>query len=122
VSVVAGTDETPSPKATRDDDGGWRQVPVDVRGDAALAARHDLLTHRDHVIGLEAEAAALQQNVDRLTRQNDAQKARIEDLRARLDKQRRRADKLQRELDEQRDHQGGGAASAARRLLPKRER
>ena len=120
---MAGTGETPSSDATSDGGDAWRTTPVDVRGDAALAARHDLLTHRDHVIGLEAETAALQQNVDRLTRQNDTQKARVEDLRERLDKQRRRADRLQRELDELREGQGGGgAASAARRLLPKRER
>ena len=37
--------------------------------DALLEARHQLLTQRDHVIGLEAETAELQLEVKRLTKQ-----------------------------------------------------
>jgi len=98
--------------------GSWRAASIDVDGDEALQARQDLLTHRDHVIGLEAESASLQQQVERLMARTKAQKERLEEVREKLDRQRRRADRLQRELDLQRNV--GPVERSGRRLMPRR--
>ena len=86
-------------------DGGQERVtareelPIDAAPDVVMRARQDLLTARDHVIGLEAESANLQQLLDRLLARHKAQKERLEEVREKLDRQRRRADRLQREVD-----------------------
>ena len=92
-------------------------LPVDADPYTVLQARHDLITARDHVIGLEAESANLQQMVDRLLARQKAQKERLEEVREKLDRQRRRADRLQRELDAAK----ASAARPGRRLLPRRD-
>lgn len=76
-----------------------RRPPVDVQGVEALRARQDLLTFRDHVIGLEAESASLQQTVDKLMARQKAQQERLELVREKLERQRRRADRLEQELN-----------------------
>ncbi|MGI8899778.1 MAG: hypothetical protein ACR2HA_02415 [Nocardioides sp.] len=95
-----------------------KEPPIDADAGTVLRARHDLLTARDHVIGLEAESANLQQVVDRLLARQKAQKERLELVREKLDRQRRRADRLQRELD---SLKASGAAKPGRRLLARRE-
>lgn len=93
-----------------------RDAEVDLRGEAALKARHELLIYRDYVIGLEAENASLKQSVDRLTLRRDAQRERIQELRDKLAEVKRRADRLQRQLDG-RGEQPPPQPSAARRSL-----
>jgi len=65
-----------------------------------IEARHDVLTTRDHIIGLEARAdelaARLGAQKGRLAKQQD----KTEDLGKRLVRQRRRADENQRKIDE----------------------
>lgn len=92
-------------------------LPIDADAEAVFQARHDLLTQRDHTIGLEAEAANLQQTVYRMTARQKAQKERIEEIREKLTRQRNRADRLQRELDILK----AASAKPARRLLPRRD-
>jgi len=93
--------------------------PVDVPDSEVLQARQDLLTYRDHVIGLEAESASLQQMVDRLLERQKAQKLRLEEVRGKLDRQRNRADRLRRELDAL--LKTTGTAKPGRRLLSRRD-
>lgn len=82
--------------------------PVDLDGAAALAARHDLLTHRDYLIGLAAENASLRATLDRQREVRRKQRQRIDALTDKLERQRRRADRLQAELDEARTAESRG--------------
>lgn len=63
-------------------------------------AQHHVLTTRDHVIGLEAEAAQLQAQVERLTKRLKAGQERTQKLRDRLQVTRRRATRAERRLAE----------------------
>lgn len=64
-------------------------------------ARHDELTRRDHIIGLEAEVATLQREVDRLNGKVDRLKDRLGEVREKLVHQRRKANRLEQQLKEQ---------------------
>lgn len=62
------------------------------------SARHEVLTTRDHIIGLEAEAVRLQTLTDRLNSRVRSQQKRIQKMRTRLTNVRRRADRAERTL------------------------
>jgi hypothetical protein len=80
-------------------DGEHAQRHADV-AEQLTRAQHQALTTRDHVIGLEAEAAQLQAQVDRLTRRLKAGQERTQKLRDRLQATRRRAVRAERRLAE----------------------
>ena len=65
-----------------------------------VKAQHEVLTTRDHIIGLEARADELSTRLSahkaRLKKQSD----KADDLQVRLNRQRRRADDNQRQIDE----------------------
>lgn len=61
-------------------------------------ARHDVLTTRDHIIGLEAEALRLQHLVDRLNGRLAGQQDKVQKLRTRLRNQQRRTQRAERKL------------------------
>ncbi|WP_162599984.1 class I SAM-dependent methyltransferase [Nocardioides solisilvae] len=63
-------------------------------------AQHDVLTTRDHIIGLEAEATQAQLSVARLEGRLKVQQSRLRKLRGRLAEQQRRARRLERTLEQ----------------------
>ncbi|WP_104106593.1 class I SAM-dependent methyltransferase [Nocardioides sp. 616] len=62
------------------------------------SARHDVLTTRDHIIGLEAEAVRLQATVNRLNLRIKAQQERVQKLRDRLRGQQKRLARTEERL------------------------
>jgi SAM-dependent methyltransferase len=62
------------------------------------SARHDVLTTRDHIIGLEAEAVRLQATVNRLNSRIKAQQERVSKLRDRLRGQQKRITRAEDKL------------------------
>ncbi|MBA3781561.1 MAG: methyltransferase domain-containing protein [Nocardioides sp.] len=66
--------------------------------DQLLGAQHKLLTTRDHVIGLEAETAQLQLQVERLNARLVAAHDRTKKVRGRLEVARRRQARAERQL------------------------
>ena len=66
----------------------------------ALEAQHEVLTTRDHIIGLEAKADELSTRLSVHRTRLKKQQEKVEDLQQRLNRQRRRADDNQRQVDE----------------------
>ena len=66
--------------------------------DQLIGAQHQLLTTRDHVIGLEAETAQLHLQVERLNKRLAAAHERTKKVRARLEIARRRQGRAERQL------------------------
>ena len=98
-------------------DGETSQRHADLT-DQLTRAQHQVLTTRDHVIGLEAEAAQLQAHVDRLNRRLATGQERTRKLREQLKVTRRRAARLERRLSEltgSRAWRIGSALTGARR-------
>lgn len=89
--------------------------PRDV--ERARQARHDALTRRDHIIGLEAEVATLQAEVQRLTGKVDTLKGRLAEMREKLVRQRRKANQLERQLSQQQPAPAPSGRGAASRLF-----
>jgi SAM-dependent methyltransferase len=75
---------------------------VDALEQALLEARHDRLTVRDHIIGLEARAEELTRKLKVHQIKLNKQQERAKDLQAKLAHQRRRASSAERQLDEMR--------------------
>jgi len=65
-----------------------------------LAERHDQLTTRDHVIGLEARAEELRRKLKVHQDKLNKRVAQVEQLQARLGVERKRVREAQREVDE----------------------
>lgn len=86
--------------AAADSEAGQRQADV---AEQLTEARHQVLTTRDHVIGLEAEAAQLQAEVERLNRRVLAGQDRTSKLRDRLKATRRRATRAERQIQAMRE-------------------
>jgi SAM-dependent methyltransferase len=63
-------------------------------------ARHDVLTTRDHIIGLEAENNQLRLHAARLENRMATQQTRLQKLRTRLANQQRRARRAERKLEQ----------------------
>ncbi|WP_181311131.1 class I SAM-dependent methyltransferase [Nocardioides campestrisoli] len=63
-------------------------------------AQHDVLTTRDHIIGLEAEKLQLQVQATRLNNRVVAQQERVRKLRTKLTNQQRRAERAESKLDQ----------------------
>ncbi|WP_426246393.1 methyltransferase domain-containing protein [Nocardioides sp. LHG3406-4] len=78
-------------------DGQTSQRHADLT-DQLTRAQHQVLTTRDHIIGLEAEAAQLQSQVERLNKRLIATQERSKKLRDRLHTTRRRATRAERKL------------------------
>ena len=83
----------------------------------AINARHEVLTTRDHVIGLEAKADQLNVRLESHRRRLKAVDAKIKDLQQRLTRQRRRADDNQRQLEELQGSRALAVGRALRRPL-----